>query len=40
MIKWHSGFFGAAELEFRKNRDDLEFEREYNLSKEKNNVFM
>jgi hypothetical protein len=34
MIKWHPGFYGAAELEFRKNRDDLEFEREYNLSKE------
>jgi hypothetical protein len=33
-IKWHPGFYGAAELEFRKNKDDLEFEREYNLSKE------
>jgi hypothetical protein len=33
-IKWHPGFYGAAELELRKNKDDLEFEREYNLSKE------
>jgi hypothetical protein len=33
-IQWHPGFYGATELELRKNRDDLEFEREYNLSKE------
>jgi hypothetical protein len=33
-IQWHPAFYAAAELEFRENRDDLEFEREYNLSKE------
>jgi hypothetical protein len=33
-IQWHPGFYGATELELRKNKDDLEFEREYNLSKE------
>jgi hypothetical protein len=32
-IQWHPAFCGAAELEFRENRDDLEFNREYNLSK-------
>jgi hypothetical protein len=31
---WHPAFCGAAELEFRDNKDDLEFQREYNLSKE------
>jgi hypothetical protein len=33
-IRWHPGFYGAAELEFKQNKKDLEFEREYNLSKE------
>jgi hypothetical protein len=33
-IQWHPAFYGAAELELRQNKDDLEFEREYNLSKE------
>jgi hypothetical protein len=31
---WHPAFDGAAELEFRDNKGDLEFLREYNLSKE------
>jgi hypothetical protein len=31
---WHPAFYGAAELEFRDNKGDLEFQREYNLSKE------
>jgi hypothetical protein len=33
-IQWHPGFYGAAELEFIGNKGDLEYEREYNLSKE------
>ena len=33
-IQWHPAFCGAAELEFRDNKEDLVFEREYNLSKE------
>ena len=33
-IQWHPAFYGAAELEFRENKKDLRFEREYNLSKE------
>lgn len=33
-IQWHPGFYGAAEIEFVSNKADLEFEREYNLSKE------
>lgn len=33
-IQWHSGFYGAAELEFLSNKVDLEFQREFNLSKE------
>ncbi len=33
-IKWHPGFYSAAELEFLTNKDDLEFQREYNLSRE------
>jgi hypothetical protein len=33
-IQWHPGFYGAAELEFIKNKDVLEFTPEYNLSKE------
>jgi hypothetical protein len=32
--QWHPAFYGAAELEFRANQKDLEFQREYNLSKE------
>lgn len=32
-IQWHSGFYGAAELEFSADREALEFCREYNLSK-------
>jgi hypothetical protein len=32
--QWHPAFCGAAELEFRANQKDLEFQREYNLSKE------
>ena len=33
-IQWHPGFYGAAELEFISNKGDLEFQREFNLSKE------
>ena len=32
-IQWHSGFYGAAELELSADREALEFCREYNLSK-------
>ena len=32
-IQWHPGFCGAAELELLSDRDALEFQREYNLSK-------
>lgn len=32
-IQWHPGFYGAAELELLSNREALEFQREYNLSK-------
>lgn len=32
-IQWHPGFCAAAEIELRKNRNELEFHREYNLSK-------
>ena len=32
--KWHPAFCAAAELELRDNREDLSFNREYNLSKE------
>ena len=32
-IQWHPAFCAAAELELRFNKDDLEFKREYNLSK-------
>ena len=31
-IQWHPGFVGAMNLELRKNRDDLLFEKEYNLN--------
>lgn len=31
-IQWHPGFVGAMNLELRKNRDDLQFEKEYNLN--------
>jgi hypothetical protein len=33
-IQWHPGFYGAAELELLHNKDELEFDREYNLTKE------
>lgn len=33
-IPWHPGFYGAAEIEFAENKGDLEFYREYDLSKE------
>nr|WP_296488434.1 hypothetical protein [uncultured Acetatifactor sp.] len=33
-IQWHPGFYGAAEIELIVNKDVLEFQREYNLSKE------
>ena len=32
-IQWHPAFCAAAELELRSNKGDLEFKREYNLSK-------
>ena len=32
-IQWHPGFYAATEIELRQNRSDLEFHREYNLSK-------
>ena len=32
-IQWHPAFCAAAELELRLNKADLEFKREYNLSK-------
>ena len=32
-VQWHPGFCVAMELELWDNRDDLEYEREYNLSK-------
>lgn len=31
-IQWHPGFIGAMNLELKKNRDDLLFEKEYNLN--------
>lgn len=33
-IQWHPAFYGAAELELRDNKEDIEFHQEYNLSKE------
>lgn len=33
-IQWHPGFYGAAEIEFILDKNNLEFQREYNLSKE------
>ena len=33
-IRWHPAFYGAAELELRENKEELEFQQEYNLSKE------
>lgn len=33
-IQFHPGFYGAAELEFRLEKTELEFNIEYNLSKE------
>ena len=32
-IQWHPAFCAAAEVELRSNKGDLEFKREYNLSK-------
>ncbi|MCI9500658.1 MAG: hypothetical protein HFG76_01390 [Hungatella sp.] len=31
-IQWHSGFVAAMDLEFSANRNDLTYEREYNLN--------
>lgn len=31
-IQWHPGFVAAIDLEFKENRDDLIYEKEYNLS--------
>ena len=31
-IQWHPGFVAAIDLGFKKNRDDLIYEKEYNLS--------
>lgn len=31
--QWHLGFYGAMELEFKDNKDDLVFDREHQLSK-------
>lgn len=31
-VQWHPGFVGAMNLELMKNRDDLMFEKEYNLN--------
>lgn len=31
-IQWHPGFVAAMDLEFRENRDDLVYEKEYNLN--------
>lgn len=33
-IQWHLGFYSAAEIELISNKDELEFQREYNLGKE------
>lgn len=33
-IKWHQGFYGGLELELRKYREHLTFDKEYELSKE------
>lgn len=33
-VQCHPGFYSAAELEFLSNKSDLEFQREFNLSKE------
>ena len=30
-IQWHPGFIAAMNLEFKENRNDLIFEKEYNL---------
>ena len=32
-IQWHPAFCAAAELELSANRAELDFQREYNLSK-------
>lgn len=28
-VKWHPGFYSAAEIEFLSNKDEFEFQREY-----------
>ncbi|MXP76045.1 hypothetical protein GN277_11795 [Lachnospiraceae bacterium WCA-9-b2] len=33
-IQWHLGFLGATEIELISNKEDLEFLREFQLSKE------
>lgn len=32
-LQWHPAFCAAAELEFKENKTELDFQREYNLSK-------
>ena len=32
--QWHMGFYGAIELEFRDDKEILEFDREHELSKQ------
>lgn len=31
-IQWHPGFAAAMDLELRENRNDLQYEKEYNLN--------
>ena len=33
LIQWHPGFYGAIELEFAENRDELTFEQEHVLNR-------
>ena len=32
-LQWHPAFAAALEMELLENKDDLEFEREYNLNR-------
>ena len=32
-IQWHPGFYAAADIELSANRSELDFQREYNLSR-------
>ena len=32
-IQWHPGFYAAVDLELSANRTELDFQREFNLSK-------